>query len=161
MRAIGFCVRLFEGGTRERVRAERALVYLLTALYKIDCDFLRDYPDTPTIEEARILGLVHYVPERNGEVFKDIPCILDQGYEDCDGLAAWKAAELTVRDRRPARPVLKRSRMEGKTLIYHTVARELRTGRIHDPSVLLGMRKFEAALRGPVVGKMPVPAWAQ
>lgn len=86
-------------------------------------------------------------PERDlvSELWLDIPNILRRGFDDCEGLSSFLAAELRTREvnsvgnkRYPAATVwLKPTRVPGS---WHAVVKDLESGKMWDPSAKLGMR---------------------
>ncbi len=87
---------------------------------------------------------VRYAREGTPEVWLDIPAIMFQGFDDCEGLACWLAAELRMRapnsvgdNRRPAAVVvLKRTKRQQ---LWHAYVIDKETGERFDPSRKLGM----------------------
>lgn len=62
----------------------------VNALVATNLVYLQLYPDTVALYQSG----VYYKEERFGEEdFFDIPTVLDQGFADCEDLAAWRAAE--------------------------------------------------------------------
>lgn len=111
----------------------RALGALLLAVYALDIAYLLDHPNTPSLYASG----VRYAPEPD-EIREDwatIPVILARGWGDCDDLAPWRAAELTVREGLRAVPQLVRGTRPNQ---YHVVVR-VSDGRWEDPSARLGM----------------------
>jgi hypothetical protein len=102
--------------------------------------FLGLNPDTPNLYASG----VEYAREGAPELWLDIPAILLQGYDDCEGLAAWLTAEVRSRapnslgpTRRPAAVVtLKKTRRRG---LWHAVVKDKESGEVFDPSRKLGM----------------------
>lgn len=134
---VSFLVGAF-GPKYPREMSNQVLEYLLTALYSIDCAWL----GTPMGREAPGLyqSGVRYAREPAGrEDWQDIPTTLERGFGDCEDLACFRAAELTVRERRPSRPVYKWStcKRTGAALYHIVVLRD--DGMIEDPSRALGM----------------------
>lgn len=118
-------------------RGEVALQAYLDALYAINCQYLKDYPSTPGIYQAG----VRYQREPLGfEKWKTIPIVRRDGHGDCEDLAAWRAAELTVKHGIPARPkwVLQPTGGTGIRL-YHIIV-QFPNGTTDDPSKRLGMK---------------------
>jgi hypothetical protein len=64
--------------------------------------------------------------------------VLHRGYGDCDDLAIWRCAEL-CRAGQMALPKIYWRVREGRVRVYHAEVRILSTGRVEDPSRLLGM----------------------
>jgi hypothetical protein len=73
------------------------------------------------------------------EEFAAIPAIIERGWDDCDGLAPWRCAELREAGE-PAKIRIqwKKNPATGQKL-YHIVVRRADHS-IEDPSALLGMR---------------------
>jgi hypothetical protein len=111
----------------------RVLTHLLTCLFELDLDYLREHPETPALYRAG----VRYRREPEGqERWASIPIVRRLGFGDCEDLATWRAAELVVRGER-ARPISSHQRTP-RGILYHI--RVLRAdGRIEDPSRILGM----------------------
>lgn len=136
--------------------AEAGFVRLLNWLAKENARLLRDRTDLPSLYTS---GVVYKREKR--ETWCDIINAFSQGWEDCDGLAAWRAGELLARGHRALRPgdggyraakkrrlkripaeVLLRTRSKaGESGLYHCIVR-YRVGRKwyrDDPSARLGM----------------------
>lgn len=80
------------------------------------------------------------------EDWADIPSILRKGYDDCESLSSWLAAEMRVRKRHsvglgrvPAASVVLRH-TSAKNL-WHAIVMDRATGRVWDPSRALGMTR--------------------
>lgn len=151
---ITFVTEAF-GRHGEQALANRTLQIALDALYEIDCAWLRAHPETPGIYELAAAGMGHlpragkklgpkgewmrYEREPLGqEDWKDIPTCIRDGIADCEDLACWRAAELTVRHGIPARPTYRCKERPDGSLLYHIVVR-YPDGRTEDPSKKLGM----------------------
>lgn len=152
---ITFVSRAFQG-LREQALSTKVLQILLDALYLIDCEWLKRHPELPGIYElasSSKLGFVprpgktlgprgewmRYAQEPLGqEDWKDIPSCLRDGYADCEDLACWRAAELTVRHGTPARPFATSKVKPDGALLYHIKVR-YPDGSEEDPSRKLGM----------------------
>lgn len=118
-------------------RSEKALDRFLIVLYQMDVDYLKDNPDTPGIYNAG----VHYRKEPVPlEAWKTIPIVLQDGYGDCEDLACWRAAELSVRHGIQARPVWYK-KTKGRFNLYHIIVK-CPDGKKEDPSRRLGMGKI-------------------
>lgn len=84
--------------------------------------------------------------EEFSERWSDIPTILKDGFDDCEGLSAFLAAEMRVRAPNSVSPhkhptaavVLKRTRRRG---MWHAVVEDKTTGERWDPSRQLGMNR--------------------
>lgn len=143
-------------GEKERALSGHVLQIMLDALYAIDVAWLKAHPELPGIYTLASDGALGFVPrtgkklgpggtwmiyqaEPGGqEDWKDIPTALHDGFADCEDLACWRAAELTVRHGIPARPVAKgKTRPDGSVLYHITVMYP--DGRSEDPSRKLGM----------------------
>lgn len=141
MRVVCFKTDLF-ASPESRPRSERALGYFLDTLYKIDCDYLRDNPQTPFVLKAGVI----YQQESYGmpEQWKSIPEVLADGHGDCEDLACWLAACLTVQRGIPARVIWKAKHVagpNGRFSLYHILV-ELPSGKLLDPSKALGMKNY-------------------
>ncbi len=141
---------------REENLSSRVLQILLDALYAIDCEWLKAHPELPGIYTlAHDIGVgfaprpgkklgphgewMRYEMEPLGqEDWKDIPTCLADGVADCEDLACWRAAELTVRHGLPARPKATGKKRPDGSVLYH-IKVLYPDGRWEDPSKILGM----------------------
>ena len=105
--------------------------------------WLKLHPRTPLLYSSD----VEYRREGSPERWKDIPTILETGYDDCEGLSVWLAAELRTRApnsignyRRPAACVALKSTRRSN--LFHAVVYDRETREIFDPSRKLGMGKY-------------------
>lgn len=121
-----------------------ALQTLFEAWTRLDCVYLLTHPRTPNLMESG----VRYVREGAPEIWKDIPTILEDGEDDCEGLACWLAAELRVRRGVPS-AVVSLERQPGGRVI-HAVVTDPASGRRWDPSVDLGMHSRSRKRRDPL-----------
>lgn len=114
----------------------RKLLWFLEALTRCNVLWLESHPTTPMLYQSGVV----YKQEKNSEAWLDIPHVIENGWGDCEDLAAWRVAELRFRHRVQARPYLKwyHRPKEGFTL-YHVQVR-LPDGKIEDPSAQLGMK---------------------
>lgn len=121
---------------KTRARSEKALGYFLKVLYTLDCDYLRSNPETPFILNAGI----HYRAEsyNKPESWKTIPLVIQDRSGDCEDLACWLAAALTVQRNDLSKPIW-RVKRRGNFSLYHILVKDSK-GRILDPSKALGMR---------------------
>ena len=88
--------------------AERALNHLLACLYAIDVAYLQKHPETPLLAKSK----VQYFADPDGQDdWQDIPSTLFLGCGDAEDLVAWRAAERTVREKRPSIPVVMNGRI--------------------------------------------------
>lgn len=96
--------------------------------------YLLAHPDTPDLYASGVV----YRREGTPEVWKDIPTALKDGWDDCEGLASWLAAQMRVRKgKRGATVKLIR---QGKRRYWHAIVEDVLTGKRYDPSKKLGMR---------------------
>lgn len=112
---------------------------LLNALYEIDCDQLERDPSLPSLFKAG----VRYKREARGvEEWQDVSETVRRGHGDCEDLACYLAAEITVRHGIAARPdftLREIVKPDGEvTKMFHIFTR-LPNGVRIDPSRLLGM----------------------
>jgi hypothetical protein len=124
---------LFTPETREM--SDAVLGYLLTALTALDLLYLQAHPETPLLYEA---GVTYQEEPPGCEDWANIPMIQKLGWGDCEELAAWRAAELQVRNI-PARAGFTKQTQADGTMLYHITV-ILPDGSIEDPSRQLGMR---------------------
>lgn len=115
---------------------------LLSALRAIDCAYLIGHPEVPDLYASG----VRYEREQTGhDDWLDVWECLRRGVGDCEDLACWRAAELTVRHGLDARPHYQRMRTsDPRRALYHVdvLVTDPRTGTVtvDDPSIMLGMR---------------------
>lgn len=123
---------LFEVGNDEY-----PLLTFIDATSDVDEHWLRKHPETPPLYEAGVVYEREGIPEK----WYDVPHILQRTppRDDCEGLAAWRAAELRIAGY-PARPVLRRYQGEKGALYHVIVEADTPDGpRYDDPSARLGM----------------------
>lgn len=114
---------------------ESVLRVWLEALITANVAYLRANPDTPWLYESGVT----YEEEEDGEDdWTDIPETLRLKVGDCEDLAAWRIAELRVRELEAAIPRVT-IHASGSRVLYHVSVRRA-DGRHEDPSRLLGMR---------------------
>lgn len=132
---VCFALDLFNG-PEQRELSRQTLGVMLDLMTKIDVLFLLAHPETPSIYQSG----VRYMEEPPGqEDWQDIPTCIKMGIADCEDLACWRAAELIVRHRIPAKAVWRAfPRQDGSTLFHILV--QYPNGRLEDPSRILGMR---------------------
>jgi hypothetical protein len=111
------------------------LIHLLEGLIAADVAYLLDTPNTPWLYES---GVVYEEEPDGRDHWQDIPTTLALRVGDCEDLGSWRVAELRVRSREHAKPVI-RSSIIGHRTVYH-VAVQRADGRLEDPSKRLGMR---------------------
>ena len=110
-----------------------ALLGLYEGITRMNVAFLRASPKTPLLLKSG----VRWRREGSPEIVKTIPEILRDGYDDCEGLASWRAAELRVRFNKPSARVMV---YQARPKVWHAIVEDPRTGRHWDPSRQLGMR---------------------
>ena len=103
-------------GTLDADESERDLSALLDCLVRIDELYLLVYPNTPLFRNTT----VRYSEEPPGlEDWQDIATCLRMGNGDCEELSAWRIAELRVRYRVPARPIIIPQIQPNGRYLYH------------------------------------------
>lgn len=122
-------LREYPEGTRIDV-----LSTFFEAQTRVNMIYLIAYPETPPLYSAG----VRYRREGSPEQWKDIPTILRDGHDDCEGLACWLAAELRVR-KGITTAYVHLIRQRSGTLIHAIVADTEDKKRRWDPSRKLGM----------------------
>jgi hypothetical protein len=126
-------------GKTEQIRKGLLELYF-EAQVRANMVWLSLNPKAPLLYQAG----VEYVREGSPEVWLDIPAILKQGHDDCEGLAAWLAAEMRLRSpnsvtkrKHPLATVkLARTKRAG---LWHAVVQDQESGVVYDPSKRLGM----------------------
>lgn len=152
LRNVLFDLALFNDDADRKSSQKRVLV-LLEALTLCDEIYLSEHPDTPLMYDLASKGKLKYklpaqfdssasaeggVPGYHGEVFRDIPRIIENGGGDCDNVASWRAAEIRHRLGIATKPYITwRKRPDGGTT-YHVIVL-WPDGSSEDPSLLLGM----------------------
>jgi len=122
----------------------------LEALTVMNVGYLRRNPHTPAIYESGVVWRMEGVNRCTGrpaEVFAPIPEVLEQGWGDCEDLAAWLAAQYRVRGYLRAYAFAVRSgamihpELGRVNLIHILVSRDgaCAPSAIEDPSVVMGM----------------------
>lgn len=117
---------------------DRILKILLWALIRLNREYLRMHPRTPTLYASG----VRYIREPEGwECWPDIGQVLAMGGGDCEDLAAWRVAEL-LEHGIPARPAwrYRKVQLPSGTIgtLYHILVYIPGRG-FEDPSRALGM----------------------
>jgi len=113
--------------------SNEALNHFLLALFSIDKDYLRAFPQTPRLYDA---GVCYKAEPLGQERWCDIPNVIKRRQGDCEDLACWRAAEI-VAGGGVARPIFK-LRVFGQFRVYHILVQH-GDGLIEDPSYVLGM----------------------
>jgi len=107
---------------------------------RVNVAYLAAFPQTPPLYKSG----VRYRREGTPEQWKDIPTILRDGFDDCEGLACWLAAELRVNRRIEAARVHLVSQAhddaDDGAVIHAIVVDGANPRRRWDPSKVLGMR---------------------
>ena len=129
----------------KQTNALRKMVFetMFEALTRINQAYLRTDPEAPLLYESGVRYRKDPIRGKTGELWLDVPSILARGYDDCEGLSSYLAAEMrerapnSVSDRRiPGAMVwLYRPRPN----LWHAVVKDRETGEIFDPSKRLGM----------------------
>jgi hypothetical protein len=149
LRNVLFDLSLFDKES-DRENSQKRVLVLLEALTLCNQFYLQEHPETPLIYQSGIRYKMPAqfesgaaeggVPGYKGEVFRDIPRIIENGGGDCDNVASWRAAELRHRLGVAAKPYITwRKRDDGGTT-YHVIV-IWPDGSSEDPSLLLGMPK--------------------
>ena len=134
--------------------SREAFQALLDCVYSLDCIYLSAVPDCPSLYESG----VRFRPEDRDcddgtckeERFCTIPVVLRARVGDCDDLAPWRAAELTVREGVPSRPLI----VQIGPRSWHVVVQRS-DGQVEDPSAVLGMHEYNRAARAARMGVRP------
>lgn len=128
-----------------RERSELQVLVLLEALTLLDQLYLNEHPETPLLYDQYRQGKIKYkLPAQldvdktafQGETFRDIPRIMENGGGDCDNIASWRVAELRQLGI-AARPYIT-NRRDGDRTIYHVIVL-WPDGSSEDPCLLIGM----------------------
>lgn len=135
-RRVTFGLDLFRGDY-ERELSREALSIMLHCLYAIDVRYLQDHPDLVPVYRSK----VRYMEEPPGqEDWQDAATCVRMGVADCEDLASWRAAERTVREGRPSKPIyVEQARPDGG-MLYHIVVADAQGQVVEDPSHITGMR---------------------
>ena len=135
------------GEDAPRIFSEGVLQIALRCLFAIDRYWLRRFPGRfPLLYESGVRYVRQYhpaLPQREWELWRDIPTALAFGNGDCKVLACWRAAELCEVFGVGAEPVYKWARRPGMN-VYHVLVR-LPNGTFQDPSRKLGMTRWQTA----------------
>jgi hypothetical protein len=139
---ITFVLELFNGPEQQEL-SHRVLQILLDSLYATNVEWLKANPNAPRIYDKDVVthkARIHYEQEPAGqEDWQDIPTTLRLGEGDCEDLACWRAAELTVRDNIHATPTFTFKPRKNGGMLYHILVKHP-DGHIEDPSRQLGMK---------------------
>lgn len=106
------------------------------AQVRVNMVFLLAHEDLPDLYDAGIRYRREGMPER----WKDIPTILRDGYDDCEGLSCWRAAELRVREGIETAKVHLIRQRRNPNLLHAVVIDAANPRRRWDPSRVLGMK---------------------
>lgn len=140
MYAARFEFGLFNGHNdqRDAFISLRAVMHGCEMLYRVAEDEMLAY-DVDVLPLLYQSGVYYQSPDdRCGDVWLDPRKVIERGYGDCKSLACYRAAELTVRFRRPARPFVRRKWLDRGFALYHVVV-VFADGSFEDPSLILGM----------------------
>jgi hypothetical protein len=141
-----------EENEKDARRSRLCLLWMMEALTRCNQEYLRDHPETPKLYESGIV----YQPEFGTEEWQDIPTNLERGWSDCEDLACHRVAELREMGI-PAMPYIKWRKLFGQYRFHALVQWPKRdpetgewipnsAGKIEDPSLRLGMKKWGAYL---------------
>lgn len=102
--------------------------------------WLQNHPEAPKLYNSG----VRYQREGSPELWFDVAGILAHGYDDCEGLACWRAAELRNQGY-SARPVLREYKKADGGRLYHCLVEvDTPDGPMYDdPSARLGMLRAD------------------
>lgn len=128
-------VGIKKAGRTEFSKQNRKLLWFLEALTRCNVLWLETHPSAVELYRSG----VRYRQEKDTEAWLDIPHVLENGWGDCEDLAAWRVAELRNRGVK-AKPYLKwYSHPDQGITLYHVLVK-LPNGTIEDPSKMLGMK---------------------
>lgn len=119
--------------------APEVLSYYLMCLYGINKVIQKINPNLPRIYQS---GIRYKAEARGLEKWIDAERVIAQGNGDCEDLATWRAAELTVRDNLLSIPIFRMHIIptpKGPARLYHIMVKRS-DGVYEDPSYILGMR---------------------
>ena len=117
-----------------RVQAP-VLEVLFESWVKLNAVYLLAHPSTPRLYQS---GVIYR--RESPEVWKDIPSIIEDGCDDCEGLACWLAAELRTRDKITGAKVrLAEQHTTTRRRLWHAIVFDPLSKRVWDPSRALGM----------------------
>jgi hypothetical protein len=119
----------------DALASKRALLILLETLTRINQAYLANHPDSLPLYQSGIV----YQPEFGTEEWQDIPTTFERGFGDCEDLAAHISAEFRMKGIN-SQPYL-RMQMHNNSFRIHALA-QMPTGEIEDPSLKLGMTKW-------------------
>jgi len=144
--AARFEFGLFNGprDPRDAALSMRAVVHGCDFLLRCNVDYLLAYGrEVPRFYNC---GLRYQTLREacGGDVWQDIPTLIQRKVGDCKDLACFRAADLIVRERINAKPIVRRRWLDRGFGLYHVVVL-LPDGTVEDPSLLLGMTPGTAA----------------
>lgn len=132
----------------ERDSSQKRVLVLLEALTLCNQFYLQEHPETPWMYQS---GIVYKLPAQfesgakeggvagyRGEVFRDIPRIIENGGGDCDNLCAWRTAEIRHRLGVAAKPYITWRKRPDGGVTYHCITL-WPDGSSEDSSLLTGM----------------------
>jgi len=141
MKSLTFEIPIFDGGL-SIAASEETLSVMLLALTAANVIYLREHPQTPDVYAAGVV----YVREAPGvERWKGIRRVIEDGYADCEDLAAYRAAwAIVVEGRVGAHVTFSGRETQPGFRLYHIFV-QYRDGTTEDPSARLGMYSEEGA----------------
>lgn len=135
MKLVTLDFALFEplcGSTRW---SEKVFHRLLETMVEINLEFLAcSKKRIPKLYES---GVVYRREPPGSEIFKIIPCVLRDGFGDCEDLATWRVAELRFQGEKNTQVMIKKW-LVGEFIQFHILVRR-ENGQDEDPSRILGM----------------------
>ena len=150
---ITFFTKMFQDSSEQDFEDSKLkLLVLFKALVKVNQIYLASHPDTIQLYDSDVV----YQPEFGTEEWQDIPTTLERGFGDCEDLAAYRVAELRNQGIK-ANPHIRWRMVDGSYRFHALVKwpdthewksgrRVLVKGRVEDPSLRLGMRKWSGFL---------------
>jgi hypothetical protein len=130
------------------LEARCPLVLVLTrALVDVDLQYLKYNPRTPLLYQSGVIYRFQCHPDVANsnspcppDIWEDIPRALEVGGASCNGLAAWRVAELIASGADPRAGIYIRSKQApGFGTIYHVVVKRNGGQFFEDPARQLGM----------------------
>lgn len=153
MQPIVFITQMFaDTSEQEMLDSRLKLLVYLEALTSCNVIYLKSHPHTPKLYDSDVT----YQPEFGTEEWQDIPTTLERGFGDCEDLAAFRCAELRFQGIEAVPHI--RWRMVDGAWRFHALLKwpdkrgadgKIIPGRIEDPSLRLGMRKWSFVLSAP------------
>lgn len=135
---ITYVVDIFRNGVVDAA-SEDFIQGALFLLLQRNIEYLQTHPETPRLYDT---DLVYREEPAGQEEWRDIPTMLEEGrrgYNDCEDLACWRAAEVNVLFGIPAVPYFTHRVLPDGKVVYH-IRVKYPNGHIEDPSRIKGMR---------------------